>query len=185
MMRKTILITLLISVFMISCKEGKKKQEGKKNSQSTEMMQKKERKQKHKKAAHSKKMKKKQKHQQKHKNADLSNTWVDKMEMNMNKKWKANTETTEGVKDMLSLIKSADLTTLEDYHKLASDLNEKKNFVVEKCTMKGPSHDNLHIFLHPLIDKIAALGKTTTLEESDKITESIKKNLNKYHNYFK
>lgn len=185
-MRKTILITLLISVFMISCKEGKKeKQEEKKDSQSTEMMQKKERKQKHKKAAHSKKMKKKQKHQQKHRNANLSNAWVDKMEMNKNKKWKANTETTEGVKDMLGLMKSANFTTLEDYHKLASNLNEKKNFVIKECTMEGPSHDNLHIFLHPLIEKIKALGKTSTLKESAEITESIKENLNKYDNYFK
>jgi len=184
-MRKTILITLLISVFMISCKEGKKeKEEGKKASQSTEMIQKQKRKQKHKKASQSNKMEQKQKRKQKHKNTNLGNAWVDKIKLNKNRKWKANSETTEGVKGMLNLIKSAELETVEDYHKLASKLNEKKNSVVKKCTMKGPSHDNLHVFLHPLIEKIGALGKVSTVDEGSEIKVSIKENLEGYYNYF-
>jgi hypothetical protein len=50
--------------------------------------------------------------------------------------------------------------------------------------MKGPSHDNLHIFLLPLIDKISLLVETTSIQEGSEITESIIENLNAYENYF-
>lgn len=167
-MKKTILLSMLISIVMLSCnKQNDENQTEDKASQSTEMMH------------------QKQKRKQMHKNADLGNAWVDEIQMNKNKRWKANPETNQGVENMLSSIESAELKTLEDYHQLASKLNEEKNFVVKKCTMEGPSHDNLHVFLHPLIEKITALQKTTTVKESAEIIESIKDNLNKYYNYFK
>ncbi|SEA35515.1 hypothetical protein [Psychroflexus halocasei] len=185
-MKKTILLSMLISIVMLSCnKQNDENQTEDKASQSTEMMQNKQHQKKNKKGSQSKKMHQKQKRKQMHKNADLGNAWVDEIQMNKNKRWKANPETNQGVKNMLSSIESAELKTLEDYHQLASKLNEEKNFVVKKCTMEGPSHDNLHVFLHPLIEKIAALQKTTTVEESAEIIESIKDNLNKYYNYFK
>src|SRR5690606_40529319 len=73
---------------------------------------------------------------------------------------------------MLNLVKTSDPKTVEDYHTLASKLNEDKNYVVKKCTMEGPSHDNLHVFLHPLIEKIEALGEVSTTDEGAKITRS-------------
>ena len=100
-------------------------------------------------------------------------------------KWQANPETTVGVNNMLKLLKSGDLKTVADYHNLASQLNEEKNFVIKECTMKGASHDNLHIFLLPLIEKIDALGKVSTTTEGSEITASIEENLNGYYNYFK
>lgn len=113
-----------------------------------------------------------------------ANVWMNEIQLNDGSKWEANPETNEGVDAMLEMVKTSNPKTVDDYHALATKLNEEKNFVVKKCTMEGPSHDNLHVFLHPLIEKIDALGKVSTVDEGAEITANIKENLAGYYNYF-
>ena len=114
----------------------------------------------------------------------LTNNWLKNIELDMGNKWKANNETTTGVNNMLSLVLESNPKTIENYRELAKKLNEEKNTLVKKCTMKGPSHDNLHVFLHPLIEKIDALLKVNSLDEASKLKQIIKENLEAYQNYF-
>jgi len=115
----------------------------------------------------------------------LNNSWIDEIQLDNGNQWEANSETNEGVEKMLDLTKSRNPQTVDDYHGLAKDLNEVKNYVVRECTMKGASHDNLHVFLHPLIDKIDALGKVSSEKEGQRTTEAIQENLELYQKYFK
>ncbi|HET8804084.1 MAG TPA: hypothetical protein VFM72_05860, partial [Aequorivita sp.] len=110
--------------------------------------------------------------------------WVNDIKLDGGNKWQSNIETNDGVDKMLKLINASNPITVEDYHNLASKLNDEKNVLVKNCTMKGASHDNLHIFLHPLIEKIEALGTVSTTEEGSKIITSIIENLEGYYNYF-
>ena len=73
---------------------------------------------------------------------------------------------------------------LNDYHTIADALNEEKNYVIKECTMKGSSHDNLHVWLLPLIEKIDALKEANTLAEAQHIYKSIEQNVNAYNDYF-
>lgn len=114
----------------------------------------------------------------------LSNDWMDDMAMNDGKKWDANIETTDGVRDMQKIIAEHKTETVEDYLNLATKLNDRKNTLVKQCTMEGPSHDNLHVFLHPLIEKIDLLLKTENTTEGSAILKSINANLDAYNNYF-
>ena len=106
------------------------------------------------------------------------------IQLNDGSKWEANIETTEGVIKMQKLIKTQTTTTIEDFHFLANNLNEVKNKVVKECTMKGASHDNLHIWLYPLIEKVTALTETNDISDASKIKQSIVENLNAYSDYF-
>jgi len=115
----------------------------------------------------------------------FENSWVNEITLDNGSKWSANTETTEGVAKMIELIKTNETTSVEDFHLLAKKLNEVKNVVVRECTMKGAPHDNLHIFLHPLIEKIEILSKVSTIADGNKVLASIKINLEQYYNYFK
>lgn len=117
--------------------------------------------------------------------AVLDNSWTKEIVKDSGKRWNANPETNEGVENMLQLIKETKTETLEEYHQLAAELNEQKNYVVKECTMEGPSHDNLHVFLHPLIDKINALLVVEDLQEAQTLKENTKQNLEKYYDYFK
>ncbi len=166
-MKKTILTAVIISALLISCNETKEKSENIETVEPTE-------------AVHE--------HHGEEMAAEthpINNAWMDEISLDNGNKWDANLETTQGVDKMLDMVRSSDLKTVEDYHTLASKLNEEKNVVVKKCTMEGPSHDNLHVFLHPLIEKIEALGKVSTTDEGAEVTSSIKDNLKGYYVYFK
>lgn len=115
----------------------------------------------------------------------LSNNWIHEIETDNGAKWEANPETNEGVQKMQNFLKSHPTNTLEDYYKLAEQLNNDKNYVVKNCTMQGASHDNLHIWLVPLMAKIEALSETQSLEDASNIKHSIEENVNKYSDYFK
>ncbi len=166
-MKKTILTTAIISALLIGCNETKHKEENTDTVEASE-------------GVHEHEME-----EMAAETHSMNNTWINEIKLDNGSKWEANLETTEGVDKMLNLVKSSDTKTVEDYHALASKLNEDKNVVVKKCTMEGPSHDNLHVFLHPLIEKIEALGKVSTTNEGAEVTASIKENLEGYYEYFK
>lgn len=111
-------------------------------------------------------------------------TWVNDIVLNNGIKWQANAETTDGVKAMLSLINENEAYTVDNYMELGNNLNDVKNTVVKECTMKGPSHDNLHVWLYPLIKKIELLQKTEIAKEGEEITSNIKNHLEGYYDYF-
>ena len=115
---------------------------------------------------------------------ELNNDWVNVIVMNNDIKWQANIETTDGVREMLTLIKDNKTTTIDDYKKLGVTLNNAKNTVVKECTMEGASHDNLHVWLHPLIEKIELLQKIQNAEEGAQLTSNIKMHLEGYYDYF-
>lgn len=165
-MKKVILTTAIISALLISCNETKQKEQSTETVETTE-------------GVHEHEMEEMATGMH-----SMNNAWVNEIKLDNGSKWQANLETTEGVDKMLGLVKTSDLKTVEDYHTLASKLNEDKNVLVKKCTMEGPSHDNLHVFLHPLIEKIEALGKVSTTDEGSEVTASIKENLDGYYTYF-
>jgi hypothetical protein len=113
-----------------------------------------------------------------------TNAWISEIQMNNGTRWQADTTTNDGVQKLQNTINSQSPNTLEAYHMLAQKLNEEKNFVVKNCTMEGPSHDNLHIWLHPLIEKIDALLKVENVDDASKIRQSIEENINGYNTYF-
>ena len=115
----------------------------------------------------------------------LNNNWTKEIQMDNGAKWVANKETNEGVQKMQNILKTQSTNTLEDYYKLADQLNSDKNYLVQNCTMKGDSHDNLHVWLLPLMAKIDALSETKSLDDASKIKHSIEENLNAYSDYFK
>jgi ABC-type Zn2+ transport system substrate-binding protein/surface adhesin len=114
----------------------------------------------------------------------LQTAWINDLRLNNGIKWEANRETTEGVLKMQTLLQSETTHTIEEYVHLASKLNVVKNEVVKECTMKGASHDNLHLWLYPLIKKIKALSEVNSLEEASKLKQSIEENLKVYATYF-
>jgi len=114
-----------------------------------------------------------------------SNTWVKEIELNDGNKWQANSETNEGILKMQNSIKTQPTNTLVEYFALVEQLNVDKNYVIKNCTMKGDSHDNLHVWLLPLIAKIDALSEAKTIEDAAKLKQSIEENINGYADYFK
>lgn len=114
----------------------------------------------------------------------LSTDWEEEMVLNNGTKWEANPETNTGIATMSKLVAETKTHYMEDYRNLGNALNEVKNSIVKECTMTGASHDNLHVFLHPLIQKIELLQKTDNTDAAAKIKESINGHLKSYYTYF-
>ncbi len=114
----------------------------------------------------------------------VQNNWMSQIQLDNGSKWKANTETAEGIQAMSSRIATDESNSIKHYKKLASDLNELKNTIIKECTMEGESHDNLHVFLVPLAAKIAALGEVSSVHKGAEITLEIREYLEGYNNYF-
>ncbi len=112
------------------------------------------------------------------------NNWMSQIQLDNGSKWKANIETTEGLQAMSSRIAEDESNSIKNYKQLASDLNDLKNKIIKECTMEGHSHDNLHVFLVPLADKIEALGEVNSVHQGAEITKDIREHLEVYYNYF-
>ncbi len=93
-------------------------------------------------------------------------------------KWMANVETTQGIQKMTQLVNTALGNTTSP--SLKENLLTEFADVLNKCTMKGESHEQLHNYLLPLRENIEKLPEAPSKEE----LETIKLYLATYQNYF-
>jgi len=119
-----------------------------------------------------------------HHGGDTEASWLEAISLDQGAKWAANAETTSGVAQMTFLIANTKAESAGDYRNLGDGLNEIKNYIVKECTMTGASHDNLHVWLYPLIEKVGELQKVETVESGRTLTDDIKGHLDKYYEYF-
>lgn len=110
--------------------------------------------------------------------------WINEIQLDHGSKWLANAETTLGVSKMLSALNGFNGSSVSAYQALGDDLNDLKNTIVKECTMTGPSHDNLHVWLHPLIEKIEALQNTDSEASGVQRVHDIEQHLNGYYEFF-
>ncbi|MFD2519224.1 hypothetical protein ACFSTG_15045 [Salinimicrobium flavum] len=110
--------------------------------------------------------------------------WKKDIQLDNGTQWHANRETTEGILKMSRMIENSSAATVEDYRRLGEELNKEKNLVIKRCTMKGPSHDNLHIYLQPLIGQIGELQQVDSADEGEELLDEIREHLQAYHSYF-
>lgn len=158
-MNKTIIIVIAVLLLFTACKDRSKESNATNNNQTEH------------------------REQQTESNA-FGNDWMQEIKTNDGAKWIANPETNEGVLRMKTVLTTTKTKHLNDYHAMADALNKEKNYIVKECTMKGPSHDNLHLWLLPLIEKIEALKEANSLDQAQHIYMNIEQNVNAYDDYF-
>lgn len=111
----------------------------------------------------------------------------DTIPLNEGKKWTADEATNRNVKELIAItekFKTIENPNEPDYKSLNAELARGLNKMIQQCTMKGPDHDALHIWLEPLLQDNVNLKEAANLKESDKIFTSIEKRLYNYQNYF-
>jgi hypothetical protein len=106
--------------------------------------------------------------------------------LNNGAQWIPNIETTQGVSRMLKLVSSQiDAEDLTLYSEIGKTLNLEMKTVFAQCTMQGKGHDQLHLFLIPLVKQFRGLEHVETEEEAINKLAAIKTHLNGYTTYFK
>jgi len=78
---------------------------------------------------------------------------VEELQLNKGKLWEANSETSEGINAMLELMANfSELENPEAYATLKQNLETQFKTIIEKCSMTGEAHDQLHLFIVPMKD---------------------------------
>lgn len=106
----------------------------------------------------------------------------EKSELHLNdgEKWEANSETNEGIANMQNAIKKYREEESSDLDSLQMDLFSEFRTLVDKCTMKGEAHDQLHHYIIPLKKKIDGL----TAGDIQENVEQLDSYLDTYRQYF-
>lgn len=111
--------------------------------------------------------------------ADTSAT----LELDNGKKWTTNPEMLPYINEQKQLIDKFD-SDQGDYKKLATNLDAANQNLIKSCTMKGKSHDVLHVWLTAHMKNIDELGKATTPQEAERIVDQLEDSMEAYNKYF-
>ena len=102
------------------------------------------------------------------------------VQLDNGKKWLANIETTQGMQSMAQMVDTAlsnpDATAVSIKENLLSGFTE----ILDKCTMTGEPHEQLHHYLVPLKEDIERLDEGN----KEEVLADIKAYLDTYKNYF-
>lgn len=104
------------------------------------------------------------------------------VQLDNGERWEANLETNEGIDNMIARVRKEETEASADLKTLQSDLRGEFNTILQKCTMKGESHNQLHNYLHPLKEKIDGMDQASNDAE---VIDDLEQYLNTYKNYFK
>lgn len=114
-----------------------------------------------------------QQHQHSHQHGEAEAAYV---QLDNGKKWQANLETTQGIRNMQSLLGGATDNTAE----LSAQLENEFNLIFKNCTMTGEAHEQLHNYLLPMKDQLKQLKDSNTKAQREEIQAYLKT----YDNYF-
>ncbi len=105
-----------------------------------------------------------------------------RMELNEGQKWPMDDHTRASFAAMADSFLSTDYPSLEGegLKQAGSELEVQLHDLIEGCTMAGPPHDQLHVFLSGYMPAVAALSHTGTVEDAERVQDY----LQSYGDYF-
>ncbi len=100
-------------------------------------------------------------------------------------KWQVDEHTRASAARLAALAGGAEpFRSAQDAHALAESLDRELDLLVQKCTMTGPAHDQLHVFLVAFIPRVAELKEKTEIEDLRRIRAEIGSLLEAYAAHF-
>jgi hypothetical protein len=111
----------------------------------------------------------------------------EKLELNNNAKWKADSSTNNNVKNLQAIVEKFNSGTdkpIGAYTATGSELQGGLDKMIAECKMKGPDHEALHKWLEPLIGNVRELKKASNEQEAANIIKEIDQHLKLYAQYF-
>ncbi len=106
------------------------------------------------------------------------------IELNNGEKWTVNEEMKPYISNSEELMNDYIENQKNDHVALAGSLEEQNNLLIKSCTMEGKSHDELHKWLHPHLELVAALKNTSDENEANLLISRLEQSFDVYHRYF-
>ncbi len=109
---------------------------------------------------------------------------TDMIKLNQGEKWSVNPEMSPYILESETILTTYTQTKSTNYKRLAEQLADKNSGLVNSCTMKGESHDELHKWLHPHMELIESLSNAENSETAQTLILELQKSFETYHKYF-
>lgn len=106
------------------------------------------------------------------------------LKLNANQKWIANAETHEGVLKIDSIMSAFKTNKSTDYKSLGSKLSKQTSYIIKHCSMKGESHDQLHVVLIPMLDEISVLREENDAQKTKMAFHNMEQLIGAYFKFF-
>ncbi len=107
------------------------------------------------------------------------------MKLNEGKKWMMDEHTRSSFKKMEASFASSDQGTISGLKNIGGELRGQINDLLKGCTMEGPAHDQLHIFMMGYIPAVDSLSSSDELKIGEGQAVKVKEYLDLYDAYFK
>lgn len=107
--------------------------------------------------------------------------------LNHGAKWKADAATKANVASLITVLdafNASEARTLADYLDVATKIQVVLDKLIGECEMQGPDHDALHLWLHPLLERLDALHSSSTAEEARIAYAKVNEQARLYSTYF-
>lgn len=104
--------------------------------------------------------------------------------LNNGNKWTINQEMKPFLDKSVAVLKDFTNAKRTDFNQLGNDLSEITNQLIKSCTMKGPDHDMLHVWLEPHLKLIKSLKEVQAKEEAEKIIGELNLSFETFNKYF-
>lgn len=108
----------------------------------------------------------------------------DPLELDNGDRWVVNEEMKPYVAQGEALVDEFINDDKQDYRVLAEDVKEQNTQLILSCTMTGKSHDELHKWLHPHLELVDRLEKTTDEREAKNLVAQLQTSYEVYHQHF-
>jgi hypothetical protein len=109
---------------------------------------------------------------------------VEGLRLNDGKRWTANAATTTGVNNMIALMDSfSDVNDVMAFSDLSNNLQAEFNRIIQKCTMVGEDHQQLHHFLIPMKELVPGIA-SQDMASSKAHFAKMELHLKEYAKYF-
>jgi len=108
-----------------------------------------------------------------------------KFVLNDGKKWQMDEHTRNSIKNLESLLKSKEqINSIGEYKLIGENLDEELILLIRGCTMEGPAHDQLHVFLGYFYPMVQSLKKEENIEFSKNNLSEMESLFIEYHKHF-
>lgn len=108
----------------------------------------------------------------------------DSLTLNNGVKWKVVPKMLAYIRNMEKAIMAFDTNSTKDYKRLAEEIDTNIRELTANCTMEGPAHDALHLWLVPFIELSEEFDVAENPEDQERIYQEFKTAMENFNIYF-
>lgn len=106
------------------------------------------------------------------------------LKLNDGKRWQADQATNDAMAGIRKALADQPATTTEELNALGKELKIRVDAMVQGCTMTGPEHEQLHVFLNDFIPAVQHLAAETDHAKAKEAHQHVSHLAEEYDKHF-